>query len=232
MKPETLGVVVLAAGRGERMGASIPKAYLPLCGKPILWYSLDKLSSCSYISEIAVVIHPEDRPLLRKILDAFSFEKKIQVTLGGEHRQDSSHAGVRAVRSKWVAVHDGARPLFSLELLKAVFDAARAYRAAVPALRVHETVKSIDSKGFAVGEVDREMLYLAQTPQCFERDLLGYALDEAHKQGRYFTDEAGAVSAMSGVRAKIVPGEAQNIKITTPWDLKLAEAILKRGLEA
>lgn len=213
------------------MGASVPKAYLPLCGKPILWYSLDRFSKDSLVSEIVVVINSDDDSLLQaNVLGAYSFEKEIRVVEGGEHRQESSHAGVRAARSKWVAVHDGARPLFSLELLKAVFEVARAYRAAVPALRVHETVKSVDSEGFAVDEVDRETLYLAQTPQCFERDLLVQALDEAHQQGRYFTDEAGAVLAMSGVRSKIVPGEEQNIKITTPWDLRLVEALLEKDL--
>ena len=212
------------------MGRPIPKAYLHLHSKPILWYSLDKFSSCSYISEIVVVIHPEDRPLLKKILDAFSFEKEIQVTLGGEHRQDSARAGVQAIRSKWVAVHDGVRPLFTEKLLGAVFEAARVHRAVIPAIRIQETVKSIDADGFALGEVDRDGLTLAQTPQCFEHELLIRSLDEACQQKRYFTDEAGAVLAMSGVRPKIIPGEQQNLKITTPWDLKLAEALLETTL--
>ncbi|OGF56853.1 MAG: hypothetical protein A2Z21_08705 [Candidatus Fraserbacteria bacterium RBG_16_55_9] len=178
-----------------------------------------------------MVIHPEDRSLLQsKILDAFSFDKKIQVALGGKHRQDSARSGVRAIRSKWVAVHDGVRPFFSLKLLTAVFEATRAHRAAIPALPVQETIKSVNEESFAHREVDREAIYLAQTPQCFERELLVHSLEKAHQEQRYFTDEAGAVLAMSGVGAKIVLGEKQNIKITTPWDLKLAEALLEKGL--
>jgi len=215
------------------MGRPIPKAYLLLRGKPILYYSLEKFSTSSLVSEIVVVIHSEDRPLLQSnVLDAYSFEKELRVVLGGEHRQDSSLAGVQATRSRWVAVHDGARPFVSLQLLEAVFEAARTHRAALPTLPIQETVKSVDSERLIAGEVSREMLSFAQTPQCFERELLQRSLEAAHQQKRYFTDEAGAVLAMSGVRAKIVPGEGQNIKITTPWDLQLAEALLEKGLTA
>lgn len=213
------------------MGASLPKPYLLLQKKPILWYSLEKFSKSPLVEEIVVVIHPEDRSLLEScVLEAYAFEKEIRVGLGGKHRQDSSRAGVREIHSHWVAVHDGVRPFFSLKLLEAVFEAALSHRAAIPAIAVGETVKSADAEGFAAADLNRERLYLAQTPQCFERSLLERSLEAAHKQKRYFTDEAGVVCAMSGVRAKIVPGEAQNIKITTPWDLKLAEALLQAGL--
>lgn len=215
------------------MGMSIPKAYLPLQGKPILHYSLEKLSKSSLVTEIVIVVHPEDRELLQsQVLDVFPSNKQLQVVFGGERRQDSSRAGVQATLAKWVAVHDGVRPFFSQSLLELVFSAAQVHRGAIPALPIPETVKSVDNEDFVAGEVSREMLHLAQTPQCFERELLQRSLEAAHQQKRYFTDEAGAVLAMSGVRAKIVSGEGQNIKITTPWDLKLAEALLEKGLTA
>jgi 2-C-methyl-D-erythritol 4-phosphate cytidylyltransferase len=231
MSYETLGVVVLAAGRGKRMGKPIPKAYLPLQGKPILYYCLERLCKSSLVSEIVVVVHPDDRSLLQsQITEAFPLRKELKVALGGEQRQDSSRAGVQATYSRWIAVHDGVRPFFSLQLLEAVFAAARVHRAVIPALPLRETVHSVDPEGFIVSQGSRQMLHLAQTPQCFERELLEHSLNEAHRQRRYFTDEAGAVLAMGGVRAKIVPGEPQNIKITTPWELKMAEALLEKGL--
>jgi len=230
MEHRSLGVVVLAAGRGRRMETSIPKPYLPLRGKPILVYSLEKFSRSPLVSEVVVVIHPDDRKLLQaEILDEYPYSG-IKVVIGGERRQDSALAGVRAVRSEWVAVHDGARPLFSLGLFERVFEAASLHRAAIPAIPVQETLKAVGPEGYVLGEADRERLHLVQTPQCFERPLLEHSLKSAHKRRRYFTDEAGAVLAMGGVRPKVVPGEVQNIKITTPADLKWAEALLEAGL--
>jgi len=228
MRDGRLGAVVLAAGRGERMRAPLPKPYLTLRGRPIIWYSLEKFSRSPLVEEIVVVIHPDDRELLRSQVDFRSFEKEIRVVFGGGRRQDSARAGVREISCGWVAVHDAARPLFSPALLERVFEAARLHRAALPAAAVRETVKSVDERGFVLSDIDREGLRLAQTPQCFERALLAGALEEACKVGLYFTDEAGAVLAMSGVRPFAVEGEEQNIKITTPEDLKLAEALLEQ----
>lgn len=229
MGRRSLGVVVLAAGRGRRMGTSTPKPYLPLYGRPILVYSLEKFSRSPLVSEIVLVIHPDDRRLLREILAEHPY-RGIKVVVGGERRQDSALAGVRAIRSEWVAVHDVVRPLFSLELLGRVFEAACSNRAAIPALPLQETIKAVGPEGYVVGEADRERLYLVQTPQCFERPLLEHSLKSAHKRRRYFTDEAGAVLAMGGVRPKVIPGEVQNIKITTPADLRWAERLLEAGL--
>jgi len=214
------------------MGTPVPKPYLLLGGKPILSYSIEKFSQSPLISEIVLVIHPDDRKRLEGLLKGYAAPPEIEVVLGGEHRQESALVGVRAIRSRWVAVHDGARPLFTLGLLERVFEAARRHRAALPALPVQETVKTVDPEGYVLGEVEREPLRLARTPQCFERELLLRSLQEAQKKQRRFTDEAGAVLAMGGVRARVVPGEVQNIKITRPEDLRLAEALLEAGLAA
>lgn len=221
---------MVGAGRGERMAAEIPKPYLELHGKPILWYSLDKFARSALVSELVIVIHPEDRELLQaRVLDAYDFGKRLHVVVGGKERQDSVQSGVRAVRSEWVAVHDAVRPFFSPSLLQDLFESARSYGAALPGLPVHDTVKSVDEDGFVLGEIGRETLYLAQTPQCFRKILLERALDDAERKRRSFTDEAGSVLAMRGVRSKVVWGEPANIKITTPWDLRQAEALLEAG---
>jgi 2-C-methyl-D-erythritol 4-phosphate cytidylyltransferase len=231
----TLSAVVLAAGRGQRMKQPVSKVYLPLGGRPVLSYSLEKFIRCEHVEEIVLVIRPEDEERLRSdVLDALPFAledvKTVKVVPGGERRQDSAQAGVRAARGEWVAVHDGARPFFSLRLLDSLFEAARAHRAAIPTLPLKDSVHTLNEEGFVVQPLKREGLHIAQTPQCFERLLLERALEEAEERGLAFTDEAAAVLAMEGVRAIAVPGEEQNIKITTPWDLQLAEALLRAGL--
>ena len=232
MRDGDLGVVLLAAGRGVRMGADTPKAYLPLGGRPILRHSLETFDASSWVGEIVLVIHPTDRPLVDDVLEGWEPKAQLKVIYGDEHRQDSTQAGVRAVRTPWVAVHDAARPFASEALLVRVVEAAETYRAALPALPIAETVKSVDDDAFALGDVERDALQLTQTPQCFEQLLLDRSLDDAEREGRYFTDEAGVVLATSGIKSRVVPGELTNLKITTPQDLALAEAILDAGLVA
>lgn len=231
MRDGDVGVVVLAAGRGLRMGSDTPKAYLSLGGKPILQYSLETFDASPRVGEIVLVVHPDDQAILQeRVLDAYEPAAQLKVVYGGEHRQDSTQAGVRAVRSPWVAVHDAARPFASDALFVRVIETAETYRAALPSVPIAETVKTIDDASFALGDVEREALQLAQTPQCFEQLLLDRSLDDAERDRRYFTDEAGVVLATSGIKSRVVPGEATNIKITTPQDLALAEALLDAGL--
>ena len=233
MKRE-LGAVVLAAGRGQRLGHSLPKAYVLLGGKPLLLHSLERIARFPPLGEIVVVIHPDDEELFRsRVEPLFTLERpqgiELRVVPGGEHRQDSALAGVRASRRPWVAVHDAARPFFSPELLQSLWKAARGHGAAVPVLPVRESLHESDH-GHLVRPLDREKFVRAQTPQLFERKLLLRALEEAQRRGARFTDEAGAVLAFADRRPRVVPGEELNLKITTPWDLEAAEAWRKAGL--
>lgn len=233
MREGDVGAVLLAAGRGLRMGADTPKAYLSLGQAPILQHSLETFDASALIGEIVIVIHPDDRAVLdERVLGRYDPETRLKVIYGDLHRQDSVQAGVRAVRSPWVAVHDTARPFVSDALVASVIEAAESYRAALPTVPIADTVKTVDDDAFALGDVDRETLHLAQTPQCFEQLLLDRSLDDAEREGRYFTDEAGVVLAMSGIKSRIVPGETTNLKVTTPRDLALAEAMLDAGLVA
>jgi len=233
MRDGDVGAVLLAAGRGRRMGADMPKAYLPLGDKPVLQHSLETFDASALVGEIVLVIHPSDRELLEtRVLGSYAPRTQVKVIYGDDRRQDSVQAGVRAARSPWVAVHDTARPFVSDALLISCIEAAETYRAALPVVSVPDTVKAVDEDAFALGDVDRETLRLAQTPQCFEQLLLDRSLDDAEREGRYFTDEAGVVLATSGIKSRIVPGDTTNWKITTPQDLALAEAMLNDGLVA
>lgn len=225
---EKISAVLLAAGRGTRLKNSTPKVYLSLCKKPILNYSLECLAECEAVSEIIVVIHSDDMELFQKVVP--KLVKPMRVVHGGAQRQDSALAGVRAATGTYALVHDAARPLVSRELIERVIEAMKIYGAAIPVIPVSDSVKRV-SQDQIIADVDRSELFCAQTPQGFRRDLLLEALERACAEGRYFTDEAGAVLAMKGERVRTVPGDKRDIKITTMADLKLAECFLAPHLE-
>ncbi|HIC95493.1 TPA: 2-C-methyl-D-erythritol 4-phosphate cytidylyltransferase [Candidatus Bipolaricaulota bacterium] len=238
LKPESkainikvgVGAVVLAAGKSSRMGQSKP--YLPLNGRPVLLFSLERFDRSPLVEELVVAVREEEAERFQEgILARRHFQKPIKTVIGGEERQDSALAAVRALSEgiELVLVHDGARPFFSDELLERLVEAAEEHGAAVPAIPAKETIRGFDEEGFATEELDRSRLFLVQTPQCFSYKLLRRSLEEACARGRYFTDDAGAVAAIAGVRAKLVPGEEENIKITTPLDLELAEVLASHG---
>lgn len=218
-----ISAIILAAGRGTRLAKPLPKAYLPLHGKPIIAYSVEAFSACDLVSELIVVIHPDDRELFKRAV--LNCAKPLTVVHGGAQRQDSAFAGVQAAQSKYVLVHDAARPCLSRELVHRVISAMREYKAVVPVVPITDSVKRV-SGGSIIADIDRSELFCAQTPQGFQKKLLLDALERACAQGRYFTDEAGVVSAMSGVQPQVIPGEARNLKITTEADLELAECLL------
>ncbi len=227
---EEISAVVLAAGRGTRLNNALPKAYIALNGRALLAYSLEQFARCAQISEIVVVIRSEDKELLRRSVELPQKPKKFKIVYGGAERQDSALAGAQAATGEYLLIHDAARPLVSLELIERVIEATKAYGAAVPALRVADSLKLIQGDRI-IENIDREELVRVQTPQGGQRDLLLRALKQACAEDRYFTDEAGALLAILGVRAKIVAGDERNIKITTQGDLEIASCWLCNGLD-
>ncbi len=226
---ERVAAVVLAAGSGQRMGATLNKPYLTLGGKPLLYYSLQRLAELSAVQELVLVIRPADQERCQDdILRPYSFRLPIEVALGGTLRQDSTLAGLAALSEPpdLVLVHDGVRPFFSLQLAERLIEMARRQRAALPALSVQDTIRPVNDEGLVGPALERQRLVLSQTPQCYQYDLLSQALRQADAAGRSFSDEAGAVLALTGVAARLIPGEPRNFKITTPADLELAEALL------
>lgn len=220
--------VIAAAGQGKRFGDGLPKQFLPLRGKPVLAYSVETISKSDLIGEIIIVV-PEDwaRAVKTDIVDRFSIPKVTKIIPGGPERQDSVLNGFNSLSGTpdVVAVHDGARPLVSLELLEEVIRQASACGAALAALPSNDTIKKSSPEMYVDSTVPRESLWFAQTPQAFRYEVLKNALSKAADDRFTGTDESLLVER-TGVRVKIVKGSPYNIKITTPEDLRLGELIL------
>lgn len=228
-----LGVVIPAAGHGKRMGASINKQFIPLSGRPILAHTLSLFEASEHVAEIVIVGSQEDLGTLRDLVQEQGFKKVSSITLGGKERQESVFAGVKALSPviQRVAVHDGARPLLTLEELNRFFTEAEESSAAIMATPVKDTIKRVDSQGKVLETPPRETLRAVQTPQVFDRALLEKAHGKAVRAGYLATDDAGLVEWL-GYPVQVLNGSLENIKITTPEDLTFAESILaKRALE-
>ncbi len=214
-------VLVVAAGAGKRFGG--PKQFAYLRGQPVLEWTLERFQAHEAIDDIVLVL-PDEQDLKHYRL---RYPKIVDVVRGGDRRQDSVWQGFRLIKASEtgvVLVHDGARPLVSPELIGRVIAAARVLGAAVPVLPVEETVKEVRD-GSVVRTLDRSSLVRAQTPQGFLYPLLKRALEMARKDRFQGTDEA-SLAERAGIPVGAVDGEPRNIKITTPVDIQIAEALL------
>lgn len=223
-------VIVVAAGRGRRSGDGIPKQYRPLAGRSVLSRSLALLSQTCGLSPVQVVIHPDDRSLYDEAVQGFDLPVPVG---GGETRQASVLAGLAALaphRPDLVLVHDAARPFASPALIARAIDAGRRDGAAIPVLRVTDTVKSVAPDGRVTGTVDRNTLRIVQTPQAFAFAPLLDAHRRAEQAGlNDFTDDA-ALAEWAGLPVATFEGEAGNTKLTTPDDFLRAETMLREPL--
>ena len=222
--------LILAAGQGKRMGAEKNKPYLFLAGKPILFHTLGGFEKCPSIDGIVLVVEKHEVDNARtSIVDAFGFRKVINVVPGGPKRQDSVWEGIKALKGECelVMVHDGVRPFISPALLQKAVDSTRKTGATVVAVPVKDTIKAASREKEVVKTLDRETLWAVQTPQTFNHDILKKAHEKARQDGFYGTDDASLVERI-GVPVSIIDGSYENIKITTPEDLVLAEAILRK----
>lgn len=220
-----ISAIVVAGGKGERLFSELPKQFLDLGGKPVLLRSVEAIWACTKISEMVVVVPESHLPRAQELLRG----KEARIVSGGAERQDSVFAGLKACSGKaeLVLVHDGVRPFASKEMVERVIGAAEKFGAAIPGLPIKETIKEIESKTQKIiGTVDRTRLFSIQTPQVFKRGLIVEAHNRAQDLGFYATDDAGLVEWL-GQEVVLVPGEETNIKITTPFDFKLAEIILQ-----
>ncbi len=221
---KTCGAVVVAAGNASRMGG-IDKVMAELNGEPMIARTVRQFQNCDAISEIVIVTRED---LILPISGLCKNMPKVKaVVAGGKSRQESVHMGLNALsdKVKLAAVHDGARPLITWQVIDRVVRAANTYGAAAPAIPVKDTIKVVEGRVVKYTP-DRATLFAVQTPQVFDFDLLRGALKKAEQDGAQVTDDCSAVEMM-GMTVKIVEGDERNIKVTTPMDLKIAEMLLE-----
>jgi 2-C-methyl-D-erythritol 4-phosphate cytidylyltransferase len=220
-----VGVVIVAAGRGARMGGPGPKTLMPLGTSTILTRAVGVFASHPRIGPMTVVASAVDAA--RAALGALS--SRVTLVPGGPERQDSVRLGLEALGEvSIVLVHDAARPLVEAPLIDAVIEGAARHGAAVPALAPSDTVKQVGADGAVERTIPREGIRLAQTPQGFRIDVLRSAYERAARDGFLGTDDAQLVERAGG-KVVLVEGSPRNIKITRPSDLRLAEALLAQG---
>lgn len=238
--------IVLAAGQGKRMGSDVAKQYLLLCGKPVLYYTLKNFED-SQVDEVVLVTAADQIEYCQKeIVDAFGFTKVKQVVAGGKERYHSVANGLRAIakyeeqndlqderKTDYVLIHDGARPFATPEIIARGIEAVQIHKACVIGMPVKDTIKISDIDGFAEQTPNRNLVWQIQTPQIFAFDLIHNAYEELllkeeelKQQGIAVTDDAMVAELFSDKKVKLVEGSYENMKLTTPEDLKIAECFI------
>ena len=222
--------IVLAAGLGIRMHSKIQKQFLEIGGKPVLYYSLHCFQESPLIRDIILVTGEEMISYCeQEIVKKYGFSKVRKVTAGGKERYDSVYAGLLCCQdTDYVYIHDGARPFITEEMVQRGYEAVKRNNACVMGMPSKDTVKLADSSGYVKETPDRKIVWNIQTPQIFSYDLIRGAYESIRKKDMTgVTDDAMVVEQETGTKILLVEGSYQNIKITTPEDLAIAEAFLR-----
>lgn len=215
--------VIVAGGKGLRMGNAMPKQFLPLAGVPILTHTLKAFNHAFNDIKIILVLPEDQLSYAQMILQEFEERIDLTIVTGGATRYHSVQNGLKAVKGESIVfVHDGVRPLVSTTLIQRCYDDAVKYGSAIPAMPAIDSMRIIEGEDSK--PVDRTMLRVIQTPQTFHSKILLPAFEQEYIDA--FTDEATVVEAM-GTRVHLTEGERSNIKVTTPEDMHVAEALLK-----
>lgn len=220
-----VAAIIVAAGKGTRMGSELPKQYMTIAGKTILDTTLYKFEKSNEIDEIILVVNKEDSEYVKREIAA-SYEKVTCVIPGGTTRTESVFEGIKAVRNDCgiLLIHDGVRPFVSYNLISTCVENADIYKACIPAVDVVDTIKEISKDGFVQKTLDRTTLKSVQTPQAFDFDTIRECYYNAVTEDKTFTDDASIVEYY-GYKVKTIEGLPRNIKITTPLDLRVAEIL-------
>lgn len=233
MKKEKNTAIILAAGQGKRMNSSIQKQYLLIKGYPVLYYTI-KVFEESDVDDIIVVTGMEETEYCQKeIIEKYGFKKIKKIVAGGKERYHSVYEGLQAVEeSEYVLIHDGARPFVTKEMIRRTLEGAKEHAACAVGMPVKDTIKIINENGFVESTPDRSKIWMMQTPQTFSYSLIFDAykkIIELEKNGVYtsVTDDAMVLELITGKQTKVVEGAYENIKITTPSDLQIAECFMK-----
>jgi len=220
-----IAAIIPAGGAGIRMGQKIPKPYLSIASAPILVHTLRVFQESDLIDDIFLVVQEKDKAYVEKdVIHPYSLNKVRAIIPGGKERQDSIHHALPFLHSdhEIIVIHDGVRPLIDQDMLERTIDAAVKEGAVITGVPVKDTVKMINPSGKVDITLDREKLYLIQTPQAFRKEILARAYEMAYKEHFYGTDDASLVERL-GIPVKVIRGSYENIKITTQEDLLLAE---------
>ena len=222
--------IIVAAGRGTRMGPGIDKLFLEVAGRPVVAHTWQRFDAARYIDEIVLVVRDGMQSAFTELAATLRPRKPFRLAPGGKERQDSVWNGLLALspQAQLVAIQDGARPCTSEELIGATLEAARATGAAVAAQPLTDTVKESDDGQLIARHLDRARLWAVQTPQCFRVAVIRQALAAAREQGLHVTDDTAAC-ALIGQPVKLVPGARPNPKVTVPSDLAYIELLLRES---
>jgi 2-C-methyl-D-erythritol 4-phosphate cytidylyltransferase len=222
--------LIPAAGMGRRMGKAVAKQFLPLGDKPMLAHTLLAFQRASEIDEIIPILSQEDmEDCLHDVIEQYHITKVKTLVVGGKERQDSVAHGLEKLGkdSSVVLVHDGVRPFVTAAMIKETVELARKGECVTVGVPIKDTIKEVDAKGVVRHTLERSKLWAIQTPQAFPHKILMRAYEESSTHKVYGTDDATLVERMGGT-VRVIMGSYENIKITTPEDLLLAEEILKR----
>lgn len=221
--------IILAAGTGKRMGSAVPKQYLDLAGKPLLYYTVRAFEQSDVTDLVLVTGAGETEYCQKNIIGRYGLRRVRAVVEGGAERYLSVQKGLSAAAgADYVLIHDGARPFVTAEMIGRSMKTAAACQACVVGMPVKDTIKVVDEDGFAAATPERSRLWQIQTPQTFSYPLICEAYGRLMKQSRIrVTDDAMVVEQMTGHPVKVIEGSYRNIKITTPEDLTVAEAYLR-----
>lgn len=211
-------IIIVAGGQGLRVGASLPKQFIPIAGKPILMHTIEAFYCYDSSIEIVLVLPESHCEYWNKLCDEYKFTIKHKVAIGGETRFHSVKNGLELANGTFVGVHDGARPFASGEMIARCYDAAKELKAIIPVIDSVDSLREIFDDGNSK-IVDRKKIKAIQTPQVFERKILQKAYLRMYKDT--FTDDASVVEADGG-QIYLIEGDIKNIKITTPLDLQIA----------
>lgn len=221
-----VSVIIAAAGMSNRMGSKINKPFLAIGNKPILAYAIEKFENTPYVDEIIVVLREDEIEYgRREIVKKYAYKKVSKLIRGGRERQDSVYNGILALNqnSDIVLTHDGARPFIREETIKEAIEAVLKYDACVVGVKVKDTIKAVNGEDMVHHTPKRSELWQAQTPQCFKKELILRGYELAVKERILATDDSGLVERL-GQDIKMIHGTYDNIKITTPEDLIIAQS--------
>lgn len=221
--------IILAAGMGKRMNSKIPKQYLALKDKPVLYYSIKAFEESSVNSIVLVVGKDEASYCKKEIVEKYQFKKVTHIVEGGKERYHSVYNGLSIIENgDYVLIHDGARPFVTVEVIEQTLEKMMEYKACAVGMPVKDTIKIVDENNYVVETPDRSLVWMIQTPQGFEFSLIKEAYDKLlEKEEVFVTDDAMVLEKMLGYPVRLIQGSYENIKITTPEDIRVAETLLR-----